>query len=67
MTDSAKKLDYLIDGQAIKVRIYRKDGEMRAAFSGFEVAPGTVFNLRTVANLEYMFDEIARIMIADDV
>lgn len=67
MTAAAKKLDYLIDGQAIKVRIYRKDGETRASFSGFDIAPGAILDLRTVANAAYMFDEIARIMIAEDV
>ena len=58
----AEKLDYFVDGQALKVRVYERGGENVASFTGLEIAPGRILDLETVSALAQAFDEIARIM-----
>ena len=55
----AEKIDFLALDQAIKVRIYEKDGNNVALFSGFEIKPGQIIQKSDIEIIRQMINEIA--------
>jgi hypothetical protein len=55
----AEKLDFLVLGQAVKVRIYEKAGNNVALFSGFEIKPGQIIQKSDIEIIRQMINEIS--------